>query len=219
MLLNSGVGEDSWEFLGLQGDSVNPKGNQSWIFIGRTDAETETPILWPLDEKNWLNGKDPDARKHWKWEEKGITDDEMVGWHRRLDGHEFKWASGVSDGQGSMLCCSLWYHEESFVNERMRRLYGITNSMDVSFSKLQEWQRIGNPWYASVHGVVRSQIWPRDWTDWFSICLSLKETCFKFLSINVILGPILNGPQNVKIFPSLYLLNKWTWVLALLIVL
>ena len=77
MLLNYGVGEDSWESLGLQG--VNPKGNQSWIFIERTDAESETSILWPPDAKDWLIGKDPDARKDWRQEEKGMTEDEMVG--------------------------------------------------------------------------------------------------------------------------------------------
>ena len=69
---------------------VHPKENQSWIFIGRTDAEAETLILWPLDGKNWLIGKDPDAGKDWRWEEKGTTEDEMFGWHHRLDGHEFE---------------------------------------------------------------------------------------------------------------------------------
>ena len=69
---------------------VLPKGDQSWLFIGRTDAEAETPILWPLNEKNWLTGKDPDAGKDWGQEEKGTTEDEMVGWHHWLDGHEFE---------------------------------------------------------------------------------------------------------------------------------
>ena len=69
---------------------VNPKGNQSWIFIGRTDAEAEAPILWPPDTKGWLIGKDPDAGKDWRQEEKGTTEDEMVGWHHWLDGHEFE---------------------------------------------------------------------------------------------------------------------------------
>ena len=69
---------------------VHPKGNQSWIFTGRTDAEAETPILWPPDEKNRLIGKDSDAGKDWRWEEKGMTEDEMVGWHHRLNGHEFE---------------------------------------------------------------------------------------------------------------------------------
>ena len=84
------VGEDSWESLGLQGQPVHSKGNQSWIFIGRTDAEAETSILWPPDAKNWLIGKDPDSGKHWRQEEKGMTEDEMVGRHQRLDGHEFE---------------------------------------------------------------------------------------------------------------------------------
>ena len=70
--------------------SVNPKGNQSWIFIGKTDAEAETPIFWPPDVKNWLFGKDPDAGKDWRWEEKGTPEDEMVGWHHWLNRHEFE---------------------------------------------------------------------------------------------------------------------------------
>ena len=81
--------------------TVHPKGNQSWIFIGRTDAETETPILWPPETKNWLFGKDPAAGKDWRQEEKGLTEDEMVGWHHRLDGYEFEQAAGVGDGQAA----------------------------------------------------------------------------------------------------------------------
>ena len=74
---------------------VHPKGDQSWVFIGRTDAEAETPILWPPDEKSWLDGKDPDARKDWGQEKKGTTEDEMVGWHHPLNGHGFGWTPGV----------------------------------------------------------------------------------------------------------------------------
>ena len=85
---------------------VNPKGNQSWIFIGRTDGEAETPILWPPNEKNWLLRKDPDAGTDWRQEKKGMTEDNMVGWHHHLDGHEFGHALGVGDGQGSLACCS-----------------------------------------------------------------------------------------------------------------
>ena len=88
---------------------VHPKGNQSWIFIGRTDA----PILWPPDAKNWLIGKDPDAGKDWRGEEKGTTEDEMVGWHHRLDGHEFEWTPGDGDGQGGLACCDSWGRKES----------------------------------------------------------------------------------------------------------
>ena len=87
---------------------VNPRGNQSWIFIGRTDAEAETPILWPPDVKNWLIEKDPDAGKDWRQEEKGTAEDEMVGRHHRFDGREFEQALGVGDGQGSLACFSPW---------------------------------------------------------------------------------------------------------------
>ena len=86
---------------------VNPKGNQSWIFIGRTNAEAEAPILWPLDAKSWLTGKDPDAEKDRRQEEKGMTaEDAMVGWHRQLNGHEFEQTPGNAEGQGSLACCS-----------------------------------------------------------------------------------------------------------------
>ena len=87
---------------------VNPRGNQYWILIGRTDAETEAPVLRPPDAKNWLTGKDPDARKDWGNEEKGMTEDEMVGWHHRLDGHEFEQAPRIGDGQRSLVRCSPW---------------------------------------------------------------------------------------------------------------
>ena len=98
---------------------VHPKGNQSWIFIGRTDAEAETPILLPPDVKNWLIGKDPDAGKDWRQEEKGTTEDEMVGWHHRLNGHEFEQTLGVGDGQGSVACCRPWGHKESDTTEQL----------------------------------------------------------------------------------------------------
>ena len=87
---------------------VHPKGDQPWIFIGRTDAEAETPILWPPDVKNWLIGKDPDSGKDWRQEEKGMTEDEMGGWPHWLNGHEFEQALGVGDGQGGLACCSPW---------------------------------------------------------------------------------------------------------------
>ena len=89
---------------------VNPKGNKSWIFIGKTDAEAA--ILWPHDAKNRLIGKDPDAGQYWQQEEKGMTEDEMIGWHHLLDGHEFEQTPGVGDGQGSLVLCSPWVHKE-----------------------------------------------------------------------------------------------------------
>jgi len=99
--------------------AVHPKGDQSWVFIGRTDVEGETPILWPPDAKSWLIGKDPDAGKDWRWEEKGMTEDEMVGWHHWLSGHEFGWISGVGDGQGGLVCCSPWGHKKSDTTEQL----------------------------------------------------------------------------------------------------
>ena len=87
---------------------VHPKGNQSWIFIGRTDVEAEAPILWPYDAKSWLTGKDPDAGKDWRQEEKGTREDEMAGWHHWLDGHEFEQVLGDSEGQGSLARFSPW---------------------------------------------------------------------------------------------------------------
>ena len=96
---------------------VHPRGDQSWVFIGRTDAEAETPILWPPDAKSWLFGKDPDAGKDWGQEEKGTIEVEMVGWHHWLDGHRFGWTPGVGDGQGSLACCGSWGCKELDMTE------------------------------------------------------------------------------------------------------
>ena len=98
---------------------VHPKRNQSWIFIGRTDAEAETLIHWPPDAKSWLIWKDPDAGKDWGQEEKGMTEDEMVGWHHRLNGHGFGWTLGVGDGQGGLACCGSWGRKESDTTEQL----------------------------------------------------------------------------------------------------
>jgi len=95
------------------------KGNQSWIFIGRTDAEAEAPILWRHDVKNWLIGKDPDAGEDWSQEEKGTTEDEMVGWHHWLDGHELEQTLRVGDGQGSLACYGPWGCKELDTTERL----------------------------------------------------------------------------------------------------
>ena len=98
---------------------VYPKGNQSWIVIGGTDVETETPILWLPDAKSWLIWKDRDAGKGWGQEEKGMTEDEMVGWHHWLNRHEFEWTLGIGDGQGNLACCSPWHHKKSNTTERL----------------------------------------------------------------------------------------------------
>ena len=99
---------------------VHPKGDQSWVFIGRTDAEAETPILWPPDAKSWLIGKDPDAGKDWGQEEKGMREDEMVGWHHWLNGHGFGWTPAVGYGQGGLACCGSWGHRESDMTEWLK---------------------------------------------------------------------------------------------------
>ena len=100
---------------------LNPKVNQPWTFVRKTDAEAEAeaPVVWPPDGKSWLNGKDPDAEEDWRQEEKGTTEDEMVGWHHRLDGHAFGWTPGVGDGQGGMVCYSSWGCKELDMTERL----------------------------------------------------------------------------------------------------
>ena len=100
---------------------VNPKGNQSWIFIGRTDAEAETPVFWPPDTKNQLIGKDPDAVKDWRQGEKGMTEDDMAGWHHGLNGHEIEQAPGIGDGQGSLACRSPRGHKDLDATEQLNK--------------------------------------------------------------------------------------------------
>ena len=91
---------------------VHSKGDQSWVFFGRNEAKAETPVLWPPHGKSWLIGKDSDAGRDWGQEEKGTTEDEMVGWHHRLDGHEFEWTPGDGDGEGGLACCDSWGRKE-----------------------------------------------------------------------------------------------------------
>ena len=105
---------DSKEF-----ELVHPKGNQSWIFTERTDVKAETPIVWPPDVKNWPIAKDPDAGKDWGQGEKGTTEDEMVGWRHRLNGHGFGWTTRVGDWQGGLACCNSWGRKESDTTERL----------------------------------------------------------------------------------------------------
>ena len=98
---------------------VHPKGDQSWVFFGKTDVEVETPMLWPSDVKSWLIGKDPDSGRDWGQEEKGMTEDEMIGWHHWLNGHGFGWTPGVGDGQGGLVCCGSWGHKELDMTEQL----------------------------------------------------------------------------------------------------
>ena len=124
---------------------VIPKGNQSWIFTGRTDAEAETPILWPPDVKSWFIGKDPDAGKDWRQEEKGTTEDEMVGWHHGLDGSESEQTPGVGDGQRSLACYSPWGHKESDMTEWLNWTEAEKCDWRQGGCRAKEWQ----PWSAT----------------------------------------------------------------------
>ena len=134
MLLNCGVGETIESPLDCREiQPVHPKGNQSWIFIGRTDAKAEIPILWPPHVKSWFIGKDPDAGRDWGQEEKGMTEDEMVEWHLWLDGHEFEQSPGVGNGQGSLMCYSPWGHKKSDTTEWLAHLVPPTPFCENTF--------------------------------------------------------------------------------------
>ena len=98
---------------------VDSEGDQYWVFFGKNDAKAETPILWPPHAKSWLIGKDPDAGRDWRQEEKGTKEDEIAGWYHQLDGHEFEWTPGVGDGPGGLACCSSWGGKESDTTEQL----------------------------------------------------------------------------------------------------
>ena len=131
---------------------VHPKGDQSWVFIGRTDAKAETPILWPPHVKSWLIGKDPDDSRDWGQEEKGMVEHEMAGWHHRLDGHEYEWTPGVGDAQGGLACCNSWGHKESDTTEQLNwtdkglifKIYNISFRMFHSLL----WSTQSRLWYS-----------------------------------------------------------------------
>ena len=108
---------------------VHPKGDQSWVFIGGTDVEAETPILWPPSAESWLIWKDPDAGKDWWPEGKGKTEDEMVGWHHQHNGYGFGWTPGVGYGQGGLACCSPWGHKESDTTESLKWTEYVTTNI------------------------------------------------------------------------------------------
>ena len=118
---------------------VHPKGDQSWVFTGRTDAEAEAPIHWLPHMKSWLIRKDPDAGRDWGQEEKGTTEDEMAGWHHRLDGHEFEWTQRVGDGQGGLACCSSWGCKESDTTEQL-------NWTELTLFLSQDWIQDTTPY-------------------------------------------------------------------------
>ena len=141
---------------------VNPKGIQPWIFIGRTNAETEAPILWPPDAKSQLTGKDPDAGKDWR-QEKGRTEDEMVGWHHQLNGLELEQTPGDGDGQGSLACCSLWGREETDTTEWMNNNWIQTCTACFTESKQMKSWIVG----ATNSDFIQNASRPRRW--WTSV--------------------------------------------------
>ena len=129
---------NSWESLGLQGVPVHPKGDQSWVFFGRNDAKAENPVHWPPHEKSWLIGKDSDAGRDCGQEEKGTTEDEMAGWHHRLDGQEFEWNLGVGDGQEGLACCDSWGRKESDTTEWLN--WTETNTWILILTRDFKWE-------------------------------------------------------------------------------
>ena len=162
MLLNCGI----WKTLESPMDCkeiqpVHPKGDQSWVFFGRTDVEAETLVVWPPVVKSWLIWKDPDAGKDWG-QEKGTTEDERVGWHHWLYGHEFGHALGVGDGQGGLACCDSWGFKELDVTERLNWTepsnMGEGNGNPLQCSCLEN-PRDSRAWWAAVYGVTQS--WTR----------------------------------------------------------
>ena len=133
---------------------IHPKGNQSWVFIGRTDAKAETPIIWPPHAKSWLIGKDSDAGRDWGQEKKGITEDEMAGWHHRLDGHEFEWTPGVGDGQGGLACCDSWGHKKSDMTEQLNWTELLNTIMCIEiYGHMCMWTHTHTPPYIAMQAV------------------------------------------------------------------
>ena len=134
---------------------VLPKGDQSWVFIGRTDAEAETPIFWPPHGKSWLIGKDPNAGRDCGQEEKGMTEDEMAGWHHQLDAHESEWTLGAGDGQRGLVCCDSWGRKESDTTERL------------NWTELKETYQaylIGQ-WVKTLPATQETWFWSLGWED------------------------------------------------------
>ena len=169
MLFNCGVGEDSWESLDCKEiQPVHPKGDQSWVLIGRTDAEAETPKLWPPHVKSWLPGKDFDARRDWGPEEKWTTEDEMVRWHHWLNEHEFGWTPGVGDGQGGLLSCDSWGRKESDVTEglnwtELSTSSVLTSKISPNIFKRLSWETLFCKylWLTPLLTSFKIQIWNR----------------------------------------------------------
>ena len=141
---------------------VHPKGDQSWVFIGRTHVEAEAPILWPPDAKSLLIWKYPDAGKDWGQEEKGTTENEMVGWRHQLNGHGFGWTPGVGDGQGGLACCSSWGHKKSDMTEQLNWIENIrTSPVRLVLAPTEDLRAIPFQFSAWLKNLINSPKWPR----------------------------------------------------------
>ena len=147
---------------------VHPKGDQSWIFIGKTDADAGTPILWPPDVKSWLIWRDLDAGKDWGQEEKGTTENEMVGWHHQLNGHGFGWTPGVGDGQGGLACCGSWGHRESDTTEQLNwtELNWKSTGEGIGYSFQYSWASLTAQLVKNLPAMWETWIWSSlGWED------------------------------------------------------
>ena len=174
--------ESPWDCKEIQ--PVHSKGDLSWVFFGRTDTEAEIPVLWPLHVKSWLIGKDSDAGRDWGQEEKGTAEDEMAGWHHRLNGHEFEWTPGVGDGQGGLVCCNSWGH-------RVRHDWATELNWTFLGTRKSLWLRDGQKY--SHHSASN--------IDFFQCQLSYTEVA----SINSSVVILVSNTRGLTLLPLIWL--------------
>ena len=178
---------------------VHPKGDQSWVFIGRTDVEAESLILWPPDAKSWLIGKDSDAGKDWGQEEKGMTEDEMVGWHHQLNGHGIGWTVGVGDGQGGLACCGSWDRKESDMTAtelNWTLLWHLIVSLGFIYYFMWFWQPTPVLLPGKSHGRLQSMGSQKVRHDWATSLHFIVATNLMFMTPKIYtlkLNPLCDG--------------------------
>ena len=178
---------------------INPKGNQSWIFIGRTDAEPEATVLWPPDVKSWFIRKDPDARKDRRQEEKGTREDEMVGWHHQLDGHKFEQAPGVGEGQRILVCCSPWGRKESDTTEWLKwGSYQTGVFIPFSFTNLDKKLDLQKTVTLFLEFFWACSICPSWWNKWVNSVSSAPFHVHRLISTCFLLGAFYELPGAVS---------------------